>query len=156
MAMQPKSDPLRWWLSPLVWAVACWIIGTIAGRAGVIDPTVAVALIVLGGGAIGFGWRRGVRVLTVGAAVALTLDDAGVIRVPGSNQALVQTLDFFPPIVDDPVDFGRIAAANALSDVYAMGGTPRFVSSGLGSNVSTCDAPPLKKMWMTRCARAEK
>ena len=56
---------------------------------------------------------------------AETLDDAGVIRVPGApHQALVQTIDFFPPIVDDPVDFGRIAAANALSDVYAMGGEP--------------------------------
>ena len=38
--------------------------------------------------------------------------------------ALVQTIDFFTPVVDDPYDFGRIAAANALSDVYAMGGTP--------------------------------
>ncbi len=55
---------------------------------------------------------------------AETLDDAGVISVPGSDRALVQTLDFFPPIVDDPVDFGRIAAANALSDVYAMGADP--------------------------------
>ena len=44
--------------------------------------------------------------------------------MPGSNQALVQTLDFFPPIVDEPIDFGRIAAANALSDVYAMGAEP--------------------------------
>lgn len=52
-----------------------------------------------------------------------TFDDAGVIRVDGGG-ALVQTIDFFPPIVDDPRDFGRIAAANALSDVYAMGGTP--------------------------------
>ncbi len=41
-----------------------------------------------------------------------------------SDLALVQTVDFFTPIVDDPYDFGRIAAANALSDVYAMGGTP--------------------------------
>lgn len=52
-----------------------------------------------------------------------TLDDAGVIRT-SDDQALVQTLDFFPPIVDDPFDFGRIAAANALSDVYAMGAEP--------------------------------
>ena len=50
-------------------------------------------------------------------------DDAGVFRV-SENMALVQTLDFFPPIVDDPYNFGRIAAANALSDVYAMGGRP--------------------------------
>ncbi len=50
-----------------------------------------------------------------------TLDDAGVFRLD-ENTGLVQTLDFFPPVVDDPVWFGRIAAANALSDVYAMGG----------------------------------
>ena len=50
-------------------------------------------------------------------------DDAGVVRL-GDGRLLVQTLDFFPPIVDDPSDFGAIAAANALSDVYAMGGTP--------------------------------
>ena len=50
-------------------------------------------------------------------------DDAGVFRL-SENQALVQTVDFFPPIVDDPYHFGRIAAANALSDVYAMGGRP--------------------------------
>jgi len=52
-----------------------------------------------------------------------TADDAGVIRLR-DDLALVQTIDFFTPIVDDPYDFGRIAAANALSDVYAMGGTP--------------------------------
>lgn len=51
------------------------------------------------------------------------MDDAGVYRVaPGL--ALVQTVDFFPPLVDDPYTFGRIAAANALSDVYAMNGRP--------------------------------
>jgi selenide,water dikinase len=51
------------------------------------------------------------------------LDDAGVFRLD-DGCALVQTLDFFPPLVDDPYTFGRIAAANALSDVYAMGGQP--------------------------------
>jgi selenide,water dikinase len=50
-------------------------------------------------------------------------DDAGVYRI-SDDLALVQTVDFFTPIVDDPRDWGRIAAANALSDVYAMGGTP--------------------------------
>jgi len=54
---------------------------------------------------------------------ASTLDDAGVFAL-GRDEALIQTVDFFPPIVDDPYDFGRIAAANALSDVYAMGGRP--------------------------------
>jgi selenide, water dikinase len=58
--------------------------------------------------------------LIVGTA---TFDDAGVYLVaPGV--ALVQTVDFFTPVVDDAYDWGRIAAANALSDVYAMGGTP--------------------------------
>ncbi len=50
-------------------------------------------------------------------------DDAAVYRI-GPDQAVVHTADFFTPIVDDPYDFGRIAATNALSDVYAMGGTP--------------------------------
>ena len=53
-----------------------------------------------------------------------SFDDAGVWRLT-DELALVQTVDFFTPIVDDPYDFGAIAAANALSDVYAMGGTPR-------------------------------
>jgi selenide,water dikinase len=52
-----------------------------------------------------------------------TGDDAAVVRLT-DEIALVQTTDFFTPLVDDPYDFGRIAAANALSDVYAMGGTP--------------------------------
>lgn len=52
-----------------------------------------------------------------------TGDDAAVFRM-SEDIALVQTLDFFTPLVDDPYDFGRIAAANALSDVYAMGGRP--------------------------------
>jgi selenide,water dikinase len=52
-----------------------------------------------------------------------TFDDAGVFRL-SDDLALVQTVDFFAPIVDDPFDFGQIAAANALSDIYAMGGQP--------------------------------
>jgi selenide,water dikinase len=52
-------------------------------------------------------------------------DDAAVYRID-ADRALVATVDFFTPIVDDPYDFGRIAAANALSDVYAMGGRPLF------------------------------
>ena len=50
-------------------------------------------------------------------------DDAAVYRL-NDTQALVATTDFFTPIVDDPYDFGRIAATNAISDIYAMGGTP--------------------------------
>jgi selenide,water dikinase len=52
-----------------------------------------------------------------------THDDAGVFRLT-PDLAIVQTVDFFPPLVDDPFVYGQIAAANALSDVYAMGGTP--------------------------------
>lgn len=52
-----------------------------------------------------------------------TCDDAGVYKIR-DDLALVQTIDFFTPIIDDPYEFGRIAAANALSDVYAMGGRP--------------------------------
>ena len=56
-----------------------------------------------------------------------TGDDAAVWALPDGS-ALVATLDVFTPVVDDPFDWGRIAAANALSDVYAMGGTPAFVA----------------------------
>ncbi|MCB9890635.1 MAG: selenide, water dikinase SelD [Planctomycetes bacterium] len=60
-----------------------------------------------------------------------TLDDAGVVLLR-EDLALVQTLDFFPPVVDDPTWFGRIAAANALSDVYAMGGVALSAMSIVG------------------------
>ncbi len=60
--------------------------------------------------------------LLVGLARA---DDAAVYQI-NSEQAIVTTIDFFPPVVDDPYDFGAIAAANALSDIYAMGGRPLF------------------------------
>lgn len=60
-----------------------------------------------------------------------TFDDAGVFRL-SDDLALVQTVDFFAPIVDDPYDFGQVAAANALSDVYAMGGDPLTALSIVG------------------------
>ena len=60
-----------------------------------------------------------------------TGDDAAVYRL-NDEQAVVATTDFFMPIVDDPYDFGRIAAANALSDVYAMGGRPILALAILG------------------------
>jgi selenide, water dikinase len=60
-----------------------------------------------------------------------TGDDAAVYRI-NDTQAVVATTDFFMPIVDDPYDFGRIAAANALSDVYAMGGKPILALAILG------------------------
>ncbi len=57
-----------------------------------------------------------------------TADDAAVYRID-DKRALVQTIDFFTPIVDDPYDYGQIAAANAISDIYAMGGKPLFALS---------------------------
>ena len=63
--------------------------------------------------------------------LAGTGDDAAVYRID-DELALVSTVDFFPPIVDDPYSFGQIAAANALSDVYAMGGRPIFALNIVG------------------------
>jgi selenide,water dikinase len=74
--------------------------------------------------------------LLVGAAIA---DDAGVYRID-RDRALVQTVDFFTPIVDDPFVYGQIAAANALSDVYAMGGRPLTAMNLMG--VPTDVVPP--------------
>src|SRR2546425_1751776 len=68
-----------------------------------------------------------------------TADDAGVYRID-RDRALVQTVDFFTPIVDDPFVYGQIAAANALSDVYAMGGRPLTAMNLLG--VPTDVVPP--------------
>jgi len=58
-------------------------------------------------------------------------DDAAVVRI-SNGQAIIATADFFPPVVDDAYDWGRIAAANALSDIYAMGGTPIVAVNLLG------------------------
>jgi selenide,water dikinase len=74
--------------------------------------------------------------LLVGAATA---DDAGIYRIDRSR-ALVQTVDFFTPIVDDPFAYGEIAAANSLSDVYAMGGRPLTAMNVMG--VPTDLVPP--------------
>src|SRR5512141_2439321 len=60
-----------------------------------------------------------------------TSDDAAVYRL-NDHQAIVATTDFFTPIVDDPFDFGRIAATNAISDVYAMGAQPIFALALVG------------------------
>jgi selenide, water dikinase len=64
-----------------------------------------------------------------------TSDDAAVFRV-NDSQAIVSTTDFFMPIVDDPFDFGRIAATNALSDIYAMGGRPLLALAILGMPIN--------------------
>ncbi|WP_433946679.1 selenide, water dikinase SelD [Paenibacillus sp. SN-8-1] len=67
-----------------------------------------------------------------------TSDDAGVYRLT-DDLAIVQTLDFFTPIVDDPYSFGQIAAANALSDIYAMGGKPLTVLNIVAFPISVLD-----------------
>ena len=64
-----------------------------------------------------------------------TGDDAAVYQI-NDEQAIVATTDFFMPIVDDPFDFGAIAATNAISDVYAMGGTPLFALAIVGMPVN--------------------
>src|SRR5690606_12637785 len=64
-----------------------------------------------------------------------TADDAAVYRL-NDEQALIATTDFFMPIVDDPYEFGRIAATNAISDVYAMGGTPIMALALVGMPVN--------------------
>ena len=70
-------------------------------------------------------------------------DDAGVYRV-SEDLALIQTVDFFTPVVDDPYRFGQIAAANALSDVYAMGGTPKTAMNLVAFPVNEMDISVLR------------
>jgi len=72
-------------------------------------------------------------------------EDAGLYRV-GEHEALVQTVDFFPPIVDEPFLFGRIAAANALSDIYAMGAKPLTALALVCFPVRTLDLEVLRLM----------
>lgn len=74
-----------------------------------------------------------------------TSDDAGVYRL-NDEVALVQTVDFFTPIVDDPFTFGQIAAANALSDVYAMGGTPLTALNLVAFPIKTLSFSILKEI----------
>ncbi len=74
-----------------------------------------------------------------------TADDAGVYKID-DNLALIQTLDFFTPVVDDPFDFGRIAAANSLSDVYAMGGVPKTAMNIVAFPVSTIELKNLHEI----------
>ncbi|WP_263772273.1 selenide, water dikinase SelD [Propionivibrio soli] len=74
-----------------------------------------------------------------------TSDDAAVYQI-NDHQAIVATTDFFMPIVDDPFDFGRIAATNALSDVYAMGGTPLFALAIVGMPVNTLPMATIRRI----------
>jgi len=87
-----------------------------------------------------------------------TADDAGVYKI-SADQALVQTVDFFTPIVDDPYTFGQIAATNSLSDVYAMGGRPLsalamvcFPEKGDLEILERILAGGLSKMMEAKCA----
>jgi selenide,water dikinase len=87
-----------------------------------------------------------------------TADDAGVYKI-AADQALVQTVDFFTPIVDDPYTFGQIAATNSLSDVYAMGGHPLsalaivcFPDKGDLNILERILAGGLSKMMEAKCA----
>jgi selenide,water dikinase len=74
-----------------------------------------------------------------------TDDDAAVLRLT-DDLALVETVDIFTPIVDDPYDYGRIAAANALSDIYAMGATPLSALSFIAWPVATLGTEPLGRV----------
>ena len=74
-----------------------------------------------------------------------TADDAAVYQL-NDEQALIATTDFFMPIVDDPFDFGRIAATNAISDVYAMGGTPIMALALVGMPINVLPAETIGKI----------
>ena len=74
-----------------------------------------------------------------------TADDAAVYQL-NDEQALIATTDFFMPIVDDPLDFGRIAATNAISDVYAMGGTPIMALALVGMPISVLSTDTIGKI----------
>ena len=85
-----------------------------------------------------------------------TADDAAVYRI-NERQAIVATTDFFMPIVDDPHDFGAIAATNAISDVYAMGGTPLFALALVGMPVDKLPVDTIRRVLEggeSVCARA--
>jgi selenide, water dikinase len=85
-----------------------------------------------------------------------TSDDAAVYRI-NDRQAIVATTDFFMPIVDDPFDFGAIAATNAISDVYAMGGQPLFALALVGMPVNQLPLEVIRKILEggeSVCARA--
>jgi len=74
-----------------------------------------------------------------------TSDDAAVWQL-SDTQAIVATTDFFMPVVDDPYDFGRIAATNAISDIYAMGGTPIFALAIVGMPVGKLDTGTIRRI----------
>jgi selenide,water dikinase len=77
-------------------------------------------------------------------------DDAAIFKID-ENLSLVQTLDFFTPIVDSPYEFGAIAAANALSDVYAMGGRPKTCMAILAAPMATMEAHVIQEVLQGAC-----
>jgi selenide, water dikinase len=86
-----------------------------------------------------------------------TADDAAVYRL-NNEQAVVATIDFFMPIVDDPFEFGRIAATNALSDVYAMGGTPILALAIVAMPINLLSSDVIRNILRggeTICAQAD-
>lgn len=94
------------------------------------------------------GLLRGTAMLPVPEELMVgieTSDDAAVYRL-NDRQALVATTDFFMPIVDDPLDFGRIAATNAISDVYAMGATPIMALSLVGMPINTLSGETIARI----------
>src|SRR5271170_2944630 len=74
-----------------------------------------------------------------------TADDAAVYQI-NERQAIVATTDFFMPIVDDPYDFGAIAATNALSDIYAMGATPLFALALVAMPISQLPVATIRRV----------
>jgi selenide,water dikinase len=72
-------------------------------------------------------------------------DDAGVYKI-SDDLAMIQTVDFFTPVVDDPYAFGQIAAANALSDIYAMGGVPKTAMNLVAFPIEQMDISILRQI----------
>lgn len=78
-------------------------------------------------------------------------DDAAIYKISDTH-SLVQTLDFFTPIVDDPFDFGAVAAANSLSDVYAMGGKPKTCMAILAAPLATMEPSTIQAVLQGACS----
>lgn len=78
-------------------------------------------------------------------------DDAAIYKI-SETHSLVQTLDFFTPIVDDPFDFGAVAAANSLSDVYAMGGKPKTCMAILAAPLATMEPSTIQEVLQGACS----
>jgi selenide,water dikinase len=90
--------------------------------------------------------KAGVKAIPPELMVGIeTSDDAAVYRL-NDSQAIVATTDFFTPIVDDPYDFGRIAATNAISDVYAMGARPIFALAVVGMPLDKLPASVIRRI----------